>query len=230
MTGTEPPEDGPGPPPDGAPGPVADGARPPGGRTRTWIVVLLVGVALVTGVATAVIWASESAGIPDGTGTATIAWTPVVQGYPSSGSSAPQPFTGEIAGRPVSGTSTLVVSSGAATPAGQLPTGPTPIFRYRGIFAGSPFDLTVSFAFPMALGPGAADTAAALAATHFTVTGTYGHAAVHATVSSSSGGPSEDRPARLTGTVGNRKVVGTISPATGTSTHQSVTARFVVSG
>ena len=193
--------------------------------------MVLVAVALAVGAVTVVVLVTDNSGIHEGAGTATFTWVPVHQeDSVSSTTPAPQPFTGDIEGHAVTGTSTLVIPSSPVSSTGQLPTGPTPVFRYEGTFAGSPFDLTVDYTYPTSTGSGTAAAAAALAAPRFTVTGTYGHSAVRATVSLSAAVPTADRPARFAGTIGQRKVTGTISSTTGTSAHRSVTAHFVVSG
>lgn len=218
---------------------AVEGTDPGGGRrnSRTWIVVGLVAVALVIGALTVVLLVEDGAGIHDGPGTATFTWTPVVQNYSATTSGTkPQPFSADIEGHPVTGTAAVVVASGAygtdGSVGGRLPTGTIPAFRYRGTLAGTRFDLTVYVRIPTKAD--LADPAAAAAAAsgiRLTVAGTYGGSPVRATVTPpSSGGPAPADPARFVGTVGHRKVTGTISQATGTPTRRTVSAHFVVSG
>jgi hypothetical protein len=206
----------------------------PGGqrrRARTWIVVILVVVALVIGALTVALLVEDGSAIHDGPGTATLTWTPVVQDYSTSPfGTAPQPFSADIEGHPVSGTATIMVPGGGdgtgGSVGGRLPDGTVPAFRYRGTFAGTRFDLTVPFRVPTA-----ADPAAAATGIRITVTGTYGDSPVRATVSAASpDGPAPTGSARFVGTIGRRKVTGTISPAAGTPSRRTVTAHFVVSG
>jgi hypothetical protein len=218
------------------------GVPPGGGRRnpRTWIVVVLVAVALVIGALTVVLLVEDGAGIHDGSGTATFTWTPVVPDNSATTSGTrPQPFSADIEGHPLTGTATVVVPPGGygtnGSVGGRLPTGTIPVFRYRGTFAGTRFDLTVYVRIPTAAeqaeqaGPTAA--AAAAAAIRMTVAGTYGGSPVRATVTPpSSGGPGPNGMARFVGTVGHRKVAGTISQSTGTSVRRTVSAHFVVSG
>jgi|GEM_PF-4646441 len=198
-----------------------------GGRTRTWIVVVLVAVALAVGALTAALLVGDPAAIHDGTGTATFAWVSTPVGYSTTTvAPRPQPFTGRIEGHPVAGTSTLVI------PGGALPTGATtPVFRYRGTFAGSSFDVTVSFAYPALPAPG--DIATARSAQYIprvTITGTYGTSSVHGEVIPVVRGSSPAAGSRLVGTIGTHAVVGTFSPVTGTGGHQHVSASFGVRG
>jgi len=234
MTAPEPPDDGPGPAPEEESGPVpADRPRSPG-RTRTWIVVLLVAVALAVLAATAVILVTDTSGIHDGTGTATFSWTPVAQDVSTTtGTARPQPFSGTIDGLAVTGTSTAVLTPSSFIGAdGQLPTGPVPAFRYRGTFAGSPFDLTLYYRFPASKLPiSEAAAPAMMAGTGIAVVGTYGTSRVRATIAiPTPAGPTTDHPATFTGTVGHWKVTGTIPTPAGTSTRQTATAHFVLSG
>lgn len=218
---------------------AVEGSDPGGGRrnSRPWIVVVLVTVALAIGALTVVLLVEDGAGIHDGPGTATFTWTPVVQDYSATTSGRkPQPFSADIEGHPVTGTATVVVPPGVygtdGSVGGRLPTGTIPVFRYRGTFAGTRFDLTVYVRIPSAAeqaDPAAA--AAAAAGIRLTVSGTYGGSPVRATVTPpSSGGPGPTDLARFVGTVGHRKVTGTISQSTGTSVRRTVSAHFVVSG
>jgi hypothetical protein len=219
-------------------GPAVDAVDLPAGtdgrRTRTWIVVVLVAVALVIGAATVVVLVTDRTGIHDGPGTATFTWTPVHQGVDATAVTAPpQPFTGDVDGVGLSGTATMVFDPTAfAGAAEKLPTGPVPAFRYRGTLAGTAFDLTLDYHFPGVPFPtDPASAQAAVVALRITVTGSYGRSAVHATVSvPSAGGPTAAHPATFSGTVGHWRVRGTIPEATGGPAHQTATAHFVVSG
>ena len=219
--------------PDDASG--GGGGAPPApaashGRTRTWIVVVLVAVAVAIGAATVALVVADGTGIHDGPGTATFTWTAV----PADDSAnithpPPQAFTGDIDGHAVSGTATLIVPSSELGSNGTLPTGPIPVYRYRGTFAGSPFDLTLTFRFSAL---GAAESAPSTTGrTLVTVSGTYGRSAVHGTVTASATtGPTVADPARFAGTVGHWKVTGTFTAPTGTANLQTATAHYVISG
>ncbi|HVC66455.1 MAG TPA: hypothetical protein VND44_02575 [Acidimicrobiales bacterium] len=218
---------------------AVEGSDAGGGRrnSRTWIVVVLVIVALVIGALTVVLLVEDGAGIHDGPGTATFTWTPVVQDYSAATSrTEPQPFSADIEGHPVTGTATVVVPSGVygtnGSVGGRLPTGTIPAFHYRGTFAGTRFDLTVYVRIPTTADQAdPAASAAAASGIRLTVAGTYGGSPVRATVTPpSSGGPAPTDPARFVGTVGHRKVTGTISQTMGTSVRRTVSAHFVVSG
>jgi len=190
-------------------------------RVRPWIVVVLVGVALVLGAATLLLAVHGPSAIRPGPGTATITWTGVGQG--ASGLPTPQPFTGDIEGHPLHGTSTFVL------PTGVTPVGSASVVRYRGTFAGRPFDLTVSFTFPVLPQNEIATARSDQYVPHITVRGTWNGSPVRATVVSPSGaGPTADRPAHFSGTIGGHHVTGTIPVPTGTGGHQTVTASFVV--
>ncbi len=232
MAEPELPTDGPIDPSDDAP--LADVTAPgaTGGRTRTWIVVALVAVAVAVGAATAVLLMTEGAVIHDGPGTATFTWRPVHQDYSSSPfGSTPQPFSADVDGHPLTGTARIVVPSGADNLIGsEPPTGPAPAFRYRGLFAGTPFALTLTYTVPSAYSSDPATVGSAAGLSLFSVTGTYGNSPVHATVSAPQGGPASDQPAHVTGTIGHWRVTGTFTRATASGSQRTVTAHFVVSG
>ncbi len=233
MSGSGVSSDGPDAPVDGDPETRTPDARQASGRTRSWIVVVLVAVALAIGAVTVSLLVADHAGIHDGPGTATFTWASAPQAFPTTSGGAPaQSFRGEIEGHSVSGTSTLVIPTGNVPSTGTSPTGPAPAFFYRGTFAGSEFDLTVSYVLPPSLEPSSPGAAqAAIDAIHITVAGTYGSSPVHATVTSvSPSGPTSVQPAHFVGTIGHWKVVGTISPTTGGASRQIVAAHFVVSG
>jgi len=222
--------------PDGTSGPWTVARTPDTGRTgrtRTWIVVVLVAVAVAIGAVTAVLLIADSAAIHDGPGTATFTWTPIRSDLSNStGNPPPQMFSADIEGHSVTGTSTLVIPTGGGALGGVLsgkpPTGPVPLFRYQGEFAGTPFDLTVLYSFPSSL---SLSDPASFNAVQMTVTGTYGTSPVHATVTDATPtGPTSSRNVHFSGTIGHWKVAGTIFPTTGTSTRQAATANFVVSG
>jgi hypothetical protein len=228
MSAPDMPADGSTTLPDGGPvpGDVQSGPRP--ARTRTWIVVVLIAIAVVIGAVTVVLVVAGDTGIHDGPGTATFTWTSVPEG--SSAIPRPQPFSADIDGMSLTGNATFVLDYKAiGLPGGHFPTGPVPVYRYRGTFAGTPFDITISYHFPAGLIP--TDSAAAPAGLYLTVAGTYGHSAIHAKVSVPSGsGPTAAHPATFTGTIGHWKVTGAIPQPTGTGSHRSATAHFVVSG
>ncbi len=60
--------------------------------------------------------------------------------------------------------------------------------------------------------------------------GTYGSMPVAAVVTVPPNGPTTGHPARLTGSVGQWKVSADIPTATGSSSRQSATVHYVVSG
>jgi len=214
------------PPLGGAPEP---NYIPPGGgagRTRTWIVVVLVAIAVVIAAVTIVLVVADDTGIHDGSGTATFTWAPVSDG--SSATPSPQTFSGDIDGLAVTGTSTLILPESALA-GGHFPKGPVPFFRYKGTLAGSPFDITLSYHFPAGFNPADPATAETGGGLYLTVAGTYGSSTVQGKVSQP-GGSGSTHPVTFTGTVGHWKVSGTIPEPTGTSSKQTATAHFVVSG
>ena len=198
------------------------------GRTRTWIAVVLVAVALAVGALTAVLLVRDASGVHDGAGTATFSWTSAPTSVSSTTSAPlPQDFTGQIEGHDVEGTARLII------PQGGIPSNgvPTPLFRYQGTFAGSSFVVTVSFDFPTPSAPG--DIATAQSSQYvprITITGTYGGASVHGRVITPAVGGPAAAGSRFVGTIGNHAVVGTFSPVSGTGSHRQVTASFVVRG
>ncbi|HEY5153753.1 MAG TPA: hypothetical protein VIJ47_03395, partial [Acidimicrobiales bacterium] len=99
---------------------------------------------------------------------------------------------------------------------------PVPAYRYTGKFAGQPFSLTLSFHF----------TGSVTAPTSISITaaGTYGHMPVAAVITAPTNGASSTGPARLTGNIGHWKITADIPAPTGTSTSQSATVHYVVSG
>ena len=198
------------------------------GRMRTWIVVVLIAVALGIGAATAFLLVNASAGIHSGAGSATFNWTllrPSASNPTGTGTLAA--FTGDIEGHAVTGTSTLIFPVGSSSTAPEPGAGAIPVFRYRGSFAGSSFDVTVSYNVPPWMNASASPSAGPIT---MSVAGTYGTEPVHGTVTSATwSGGSVRRLVHFTGTIGKWKVVGTISPTTGTATHQRATAHFVVS-
>ncbi len=197
------------------------------GRTRTWIVVVLIVVALGIGAATVLLLVSPSAGIHSGAGSATFNWTllrPSASNPTGTGTLAA--FTGDIEGHMVTGTSALISPAASSPTAPEPGAGAVPVFRYRGSFAGSSFDVTVSYNVPPWMNTSAAPSAGPIT---MSVAGTYGTEVVRATVTSTTwSGGSVRRLVHFTGTIGKWKVAGTISPTTGTATHQSATAHFVV--
>lgn len=198
------------------------------GRTRIWIVLVPVVVALGIGVATAFVLMTASGGIQSGAGRATFNWTLLHPNTTSPSTTGPiAAFTGDIEGHRVTGTSTLVIPPGASSAPVRPPTGAIPVFRYRGSFAGSSFDVTVSFDLPPPMNssdPGLSGT------TSISVAGTYGNDPVRATVTSATwSGGTVRRFVHFTGTIGKWKVTGTIAPTTGTAMHQRAVAQFLVS-
>jgi len=213
--------------PDDAPASTPDPDAPAGpGRTRTWIVVVLVVVALAVGALTAVLLVRDASGIHDGAGTATFSWTASPTSYSTTTSApVPQAFTGQIEGHAVTGTSTFIVPDKGILSSGVT----TPLFRYRGTFAGSSFDVTVSFDFPAQPAPG--DIATAQSSQYVprvTITGTYGGASVHGKVIPPGEGSPAGAGSRFVGTIGTHTVAGTFSPVSTAGSQRHVTASFVV--
>jgi len=190
---------------------------------RTWIIVAIVAVVVVVGAVGAVVLVADSAAIHDGPGTATFTWTPVSQSISSnSATPPPQPFTASINGHSVTGTATTILPNSAGSLLGGGSSKPVPAFRYTGQFAGQPFSLVLSFHF----------TGLPTSPTNIeiTVVGTYGHMPVAAVITAPANGPSSADPAHLTGNIGHWKISADIPAPTGTSTGQSATVHYVVSG
>jgi hypothetical protein len=187
------------------------------------LIIWVIGAAVVTSLAIVgfVVFDEASAAISTGTGTATITWLTPTSGYPSTGN-PPQPFTGTIAGHPVSGIATNPITPQGSDPGlapGSIPS-TIKVFRYRGTFAGEPFDLGVFIHTPFTgLNPYVL----------FTIKGTWNGQAVNAVVTTpvNANGP---RPQILFhGTIGRWRVSGFIHGPTGTGRTQTVTATFTVS-
>ncbi len=181
--------------------------------------VIVVGVVI----AGLIVWSEAAAVISAGNGTATITWQPATGGGSSPGN-PPQPFMGSMHGHAVSGLATAPLSTNGLNP----PRSPSAArsefqaFRYRGKFAGKPFDLGMYVRAPI----GASTALAGLV-----VKGSYNGEEVHAVVgdpppaSLDSGGSIQ---AGLHGTIGQWNVSGTISGPTGTPQRQTATATFAV--
>jgi len=205
----------------------------PGRRrsARTWIIAGVVALVVVVGVVTAVVLVKDSAVIHDGPGTATFTWTPTNQDTSSeSGTPPPQPFTAEINGHSVTGTTSTILnqSSFASLFEGSSSSKPVPELRYTGQLAGKPFSLVLSFRIvgqrPLTI------ATASSAKFRFTVVGTYGNMPVAAVVTIPPNGPTNGHPAHLTGSIGHWKVSADIPTAAGSSSKQSATVHYVVSG
>ncbi len=199
--------------------------------TRTWIIAGVVAVVVVVGAVTAIVLVHDSAAIHDGPGTATFTWTPVIQDTSSqSGNQPPQPFIAEINGHSVTGTASAILSQSsiASLFGGSRTSKPVPAFRYTGQFAGKPFSLVLSFRVegqnPLTI------ATASSAKFRFTAVGTYGTMPVTAVVTVPPNGPTNGHPAHLTGSIGHWKVSADIPTATGSSSKQSATVHYVVSG
>jgi len=182
--------------------------------------VILVGVVI----AGLIVWSEAAAVISAGNGTATITWQPAAGGGSSPGN-PPQPFMGSINGHAVSGLATTPFSANGLNPLFSPSAAPSEfqVFRYRGQFAGKPFDLGMYVKAPIE---------ASTAFSGFVVKGSYNGEEVHAVVavppsaSLNSGGSIQ---ANFHGTIGQWKVSGTISGPTGTPQKQTATATFTVS-
>lgn len=207
-----------------------DGPSPaPGGRSsaRIWIIVAVVAVLAVLGVVTALVLMADSAAIHDGPGTATFTWTPVSHtASAQTGNPPPQPFAADINGHALTGTASSILPSSSISSLLGTPgsSGSVPAFRYTGHFAGKPFALVLSFRIS-----GSNPATGSPPNYRITVAGTFGSMPVAATVTAPRSG-SPTAPAHFSGTIGHWKVTGDIPPPTGTSTRQTVTAHFVVSG
>jgi hypothetical protein len=210
--------------------PVDGSPQPPGRRpsSRIWIIVAVVAVLAVNAVVSAVVLVSESAAIHDGPGTATFTWTPVSTTSSSqTGNPPPQPFTADINGHTVNGTATSILNQSSISSLLGTPgsSGSVPAFRYTGQFAGKSFTLVLSFRIlgknPLTGSP---------TDYRITVAGNFGSMPVAATVTAPPSGPSTAQPAHFSGNIGHWKVTGEIPASTGTSTQQTVTVHYVVSG
>jgi hypothetical protein len=226
-------------PSDGSPGPVRpNGSLPdldhphgsgdvvsPKNRRRSLIfgvvaAVILVGVVI----AGLLVWSEAAAVISAGNGTATITWNPATGGSTSLGN-PPQPFTGSINGNAVSGLATTSLSTNSPNPLLNPSAAPSEVqmFRYRGKFAGKPFDLGMYVKVPIKV---------STALLSFVVKGTYNGQAVYAVVTpppSTSPNGSGSSQADFHGTIGQWRVSGAISSPTGTSQRQTATTTFTVS-
>jgi len=210
--------------------PVDGSPQPPGRRSsaRIWIIVAVVVVPMVVAVVTAVVLVSDSAAIHDGPGTATFTWTPVSHASSAqTGNPPPQPFTADINGHSVTGTATSILNQSSISSLLGTPgsSGSVPAFRYTGQFAGKSFTLVLSFRIlgknPLTGSP---------ADYRITVVGNFGSMSVAATVTAPTSGPSTAQPAHFSGNIGHWKVTGEIPAPTGTSTQQTATVHYVVSG
>jgi hypothetical protein len=188
-------------------------------------------VVVVVGVVTAAVLVKDSTAIHDGPGTATFTWMPARQDTSSpSGSPPPQPFTASISGHSVTGTGSSIVnqSSIASLFQGSSSSKPVPEFRSTGQFAGKPFSVVLSFQVegqdPLTI------ATAPSAKLRFTVAGTHGTMPVTGLVTVPPNGPTDTRPARLTGNIGHWKISADIPTSTGSSDKQSATVRYVVNG
>lgn len=191
--------------------------------------VVLVGV--IVAVLLLVATSSDSLGV--GPGTATFSWAAGNNlGISSSSGSglgastqSSQSFSGDIEGHPVSGVATLLLPSSSSpgtdlkNPA--LPSAPIRFVRWKGTFAGQPFNLVISVRFgrpftKTSVMPG------------FIVTGTWGRRAVtaHAAVPNSASQDVQSLPFHAT--VGNWTVTGKISRPITRDNRETETASFVV--
>jgi hypothetical protein len=210
--------------------PVDGSPQTPGRRSsaRIWIIVAVVGVLAVIAVVTAVVLISDSAAIHDGPGTATFTWTPVSHtSSAQTGNPPPQPFTADINGHTVTGTATSILNQSSISSLLGTPgsSGSVPAFRYTGQFAGKSFTLVLSFRIL-----GNNPSTGSPTDYRITVVGNFGSMPVAATVTALPSGPSTAQPAHFSGNIGHWKVTGEIPAPTGTSTQQTATVHYVVSG
>jgi hypothetical protein len=198
---------------------------------RLWIIVAVVTVLVILGVVTAVVLVADSAAIHDGPGTVTFIWTPISHTYSAqTGNPPPQPFTADINGHIVIGTASSILSQSSISSRLGTPgaSGSVPAFRYTGQLAGRSFALVLSFQL-LSVNP-LNSSSAPSPRFRITVVGSYGGMPVTATVGVPETGPTTGHPAHLTGNIGHWKVSADIPRSTGTSTRQSATVHYSVSG
>ena len=166
-----------------------------------------------------------------GSGTATITWIPVSSDATGFGN-PPQPFTGTIDGLPLSGVATtpgvnsVVTPSGASNHASSSNSGKIPstieFFRWKGTFAGKPFDVGLYATYHRSTNPiGPASFPSVK------ITGRWGPLAVNGHIVP----PTAEQlktgrgPVRFYGTVGRYNVSGSVPRPSGTGTGAKKTGR-----
>jgi hypothetical protein len=157
--------------------------------------------------------------ISTGSGTATITWEPV-SGNSTGYGNPPQPFTGTIDGLLLSGVTTTPKPNSATT---------IEFFRWKGTFAGEPFDVGLFATYH----PATSLSNPAARFPSIKITGKWGSRAVngHIVTPSAAQLKSGKGPYRFDGTVGEYKVSGSIPQPTGTGDRrkQTGTATFTIS-
>jgi hypothetical protein len=157
--------------------------------------------------------------ISTGTGTATITWEPV-SGSSTGFGNPPQPFTGTIDGLRLSGVATTPKANSATT---------IEFFRWKGTFAGKPFDVGLFATYH----PATSLSNPAARFPSIKITGKWGSQAVNGHIVTPSAAQLKNGkgPLRFDGTVGEYKVSGSIPQPTGTGdrTKRTGTATFTIS-
>ncbi len=206
---------------------VADEAHPPKQTSHRLVIGLAIAVVMVgvgVGVGVAVSQQSKPT-IPAGSGTATIIWKPVpgskvppAIAFPSNQFTGtltprPQPFSGTIAGLSVRGIATKTPSSLNTGTFGKPMQ--RQLFQWKGAFDGSAFNLGLFIELTLAGEPNV----------FFRVTGRWGTEDVSVIA------PYQDpgSPIAFHGTVGSRKVSGSVDRPKGNQERQVVVATFTVS-
>jgi hypothetical protein len=190
---------------------------------RRSLIIGVIGAVVFAALVIAAIFivSATSAAISAGSGTATISWVSAPGSGDTSGN-PPQSFSGTINGHSLSGVATLAI------PAGSNPlsdtTGPpkdVQIFRYKGSFAGKPFDIGLFIRLPV--------SAVSTSGEAFAIEGTYDGQAVHAVIGETANPSLSNPPIPFSGTIGKWRVLGFIHGSTGTGQKQTATATFTVS-
>jgi hypothetical protein len=198
-------------------------------HAHRWVIGVVAVVVVIVGVVVAILLlSSTSAGISTGSGTATITWTPAAGANADTVGNPPQPFTGTIEGISLAGVATTPLTSN-----GTPFTGPAALatnvlfFRWKGTFGGKPFNVGVYADFQHATKL----TNPAGAFPSLTISGKWGTERVSGKVVTPSAAELRggNGPLHFTGTVGDLKVSGMVSPPVGGQSNPSSTATFTVS-
>jgi hypothetical protein len=169
-----------------------------------------------------VAWSEASTIISAGRGTATLTWVRATSGGGSVGN-PPQSFRGSIDGHAVSGIATTPLSASTTSRATKSPQ-EIQIFRYKGTFAGEPFDLGMYIRTPFP-----ASSFRSVTGPSFMVKGTWNRQQVHGLVGMVTNASSQSAPVSFHGTIGKWKVSGTFHAPTGNGQRQGAMATFTVS-
>jgi len=198
-------------------------------HTRRRVIGVVAAVVVIVGVVVAIVLlSSTSGGITTGSGTAVITWRPVAGANPDTIGNPPQPFTGTIDGISLAGVATTPLTTN-----GTPFTGPAALarnvlfFQWKGTFGGKPFDVGVYANYQHATKL----TNPAGAFPSLTIAGKWGTERVSGEVATPSAAELKrgNGPLHFTGTVGDLKVSGMVSPPVGGQSNPSSTATFTVS-